>query len=108
VPDLRGAEWTYVSVDVPDFDQKDVTAEQKKIREQELRKARKKVKDTIDGWTKMFKGAGGKDYFEAGTVKREPGWLEKMPKRTLCAQAQKSRPKPQAAGKDSGAAYRPN
>jgi predicted heme/steroid binding protein len=110
-PDLRGAEWTYVSVDVPDFDEKDgvkVTAEQKKLREQELRKARKKVKDTIEGWTKMFNGEGGKDYFKVGTVKREPGWLEKLPKRTLCAQAQKSRPKPKTAGKDAGAAYRPN
>ena len=106
-PDLRGAEWTYVPVDVPGFEEKDVTKEQKKIREQELRKARKKVKETLDGWTKMFTGAGGKDYFEVGTVKREEGWLEKLPKRTLCAQAQKSRPKPKAAGKDAGAAYRP-
>lgn len=107
-PDLRGAEWTYVPVDVPDFDEKDVTAEQKKLREQELRKARKKVKDTIEGWTKMFNGEGGKDYFAVGTVKREPDWLEKTPKRGLCAQAQKSRPKPKAAGKDAGAAYRPH
>lgn len=110
-PDLRGAEWTYVSVDVPDFDEKDgvkVTAEQKKLREQELRQARKKVKDTIEGWAKMFKGEGGKEYFEVGTVKREPGWLEKLPKRPLCAQAQKARPKPKTAGKDAGAAYRPN
>lgn len=109
-PDLRGAEWTYVSVDVPDFDEKDgvkVNAEQKKLREQELRKARKKVKETLDGWAKMFTGAGGKDYFAVGTVKREPGWLEKLPKRALCAQAQKSRPKPKTAGKDAGAAYRP-
>lgn len=106
-PDLRGAEWTYVSVDVPGFEEKDVTPEQKKLREQELRNARKKVKDTIEGWSKMFRGAGGKDYFEVGTVKREPDWLEKTPKRGLCAQAQKNRPKPKTAGKDAGAAYRP-
>ncbi|KAM0713858.1 hypothetical protein Q7P37_010820 [Cladosporium fusiforme] len=109
-PDMRGAEWTYVSRDVPDFDELDgvkVTAEQKKLREQELRQARKKVKDTIEGWAKMFRGEGGKDYFEVGTVKREAGWLEKMPKRGLCEQAQKNRPKPKTAGKDAGAAYRP-
>ncbi|KAL1582376.1 hypothetical protein WHR41_08878 [Cladosporium halotolerans] len=106
-PDLRGAEWTYVSVDVPGFEEKEVTPEQKKLREQELRNARKKVKDTIEGWSKMFRGAGGKDYFEVGTVKREPDWLEKTPKRGLCAQAQKNRPKPKTAGKDAGAAYRP-
>jgi hypothetical protein len=104
---LRGAEWTYVSVDVPGFDEP-ATAEQKKRREQELRNARKKVKDTIEGWETMFKGAGGKDYFAVGTVKREPDWLEKTPKRPLCAQAQKSRPKPKTAGKDAGAAYRAN
>jgi hypothetical protein len=56
----------------------------------------------------MFSGEAGKDYFEVGTVKREPGWLEKLPKRKLCAQAQKARPKPKTAGKDAGAAYRPH
>ena len=54
----------------------------------------------------MFSGEAGKDYFEVGTVKREPGWLEKLPKRKLCAQAQKARPKPKGAGQDAGAAYR--
>lgn len=105
-PDMRGAEWTYIPTDVPGPDEKNVTPEQKKYREQELRKAKKQVKDTIENWARMFTGAGGKDYFEVGTVKREPGWLEKQPMRTLCAQAQKNRPKPQAAAKDAGAAYR--
>jgi hypothetical protein len=105
---LRGAEWTYISVDIPDMDAKGVTPEQKKLREQVVRLAKQKVHTTIDGWASMFKGEGGKDYFEAGTVKREPDWLEKTPVRKLCDQAQKSRPKSKNAGNDAGAAYRGN
>jgi len=106
-PDVRGAEWTYVPMDVPDFDETGVTGAQKSLREQELRKARKAVQATIEGWSKMFRGEGGKDYFEAGTVRREEGWLEKLPKRTLCAQAQKGRPKSSKnAATDAGADYR--
>lgn len=106
--DLRGAEWTYISVDIPDMDAKGVTPEQKKLREQVVRLAKQKVQTTIDGWASMFKGEGGKDYFEAGTVKRDPDWLEKTPMRKLCDQAQKSRPKSKNAGNDAGAAYRGN
>ena len=110
-PDLRGAEWTYVPVDVPPFEEKDgvrVQAGQKKYREQELRKARRKVADTIEGWSQMFRGNGGKDYFEVGKVVREEGWLEKLPRRTLCAQAERGRPKAKDKAKDPGAAYRGN
>lgn len=102
-PDLRGAEWTYVAQDIPDFDEMGgvkVQASQKVVREQQLRAGRKKVKDTIEGWQSMFRGEGGKDYFEVGKVVREPGWLEKLPRRKLCAQAEKSRPK-SSYGKDS-------
>ena len=108
-PDLRGAEWTYVPVDVPDFDEMNgvkVQGEQKKHREQELRKARRKVQQTLEGWAMMFRGEGGKDYFEVGRVVREEGWLEKLPKRKLCAPAEKGRPKPRAKAKDPGEAYR--
>lgn len=108
-PDLRGAEWTYVSIDVPDFDEQGgvkVSGGQKSHREQELRKARQQVRQTIDGWAQMFSGASGKDYFEVGKVKRPEGWLEKLPKRKLCERAQKGRPKPKASAQDQGAAYR--
>lgn len=85
-----------------------MTGEQKSYREQEVRKAKKAVEQTIEGWGKMFRGDGGKDYFEVGKVKREEGWLEKLPKRGLCAQAEKGRPKPKDKAKDAGAAYRPS
>ena len=108
-PDIRGAEWTYVPINVPPFDELDgvkVQAAQKVHREQELRKARKKVKETIDGWAKLFSGETGKDYFEVGKVEREEGWLERLPKRQLCAQAERGRPKPREAAKDPGEAHR--
>ena len=110
---MRGAEWTYVPIDVPSFYEDEaekvrrvVTAEQKVYREQELRKARRAVKATIDGWHRMFRGENGKDYFEVGWVVRQEGWLEGLPKRSLCAQAEKGRPKAKAKAQDPGAEYR--
>ena len=108
-PDLRGAEWTYVPIDVPPFDELDgvkVQAAQKIYREQELRKARKQMEQTLEGWGKMFRGDGGKDYFEIGEVVREGGWLERLPRRKLCAQAERGRPKPKVQARDPGAAHR--
>ncbi|KAI5196903.1 cytochrome b5 [Aureobasidium subglaciale] len=89
-PDTRGAELTYIPVD----DDVGVSkAELKKRRERDTRLAKKRVHDTIDGWSRMFRGEAGKDYFEVGKVKREEGWLEKLPRRKLCEQAQNQRPK---------------
>lgn len=106
---MRGAEWTYVPTDVVPFDHPDgvkATAEQKVRREQELRKARNKVQATIEGWAKMFRGDKQQDYFEVGTVVREDEWLDKLPRRTLCAQAEKGRPKPKEKAKDAGEKFR--
>ena len=68
-------------------------AEEKTRREREVRAARKKVARTIEGWATMFRGDGGKDYFKVGEVKREPGWLQEIPKRELCDRAERVRPK---------------
>ncbi|KAK3112412.1 hypothetical protein LTR53_011335 [Teratosphaeriaceae sp. CCFEE 6253] len=117
--DLRGAEYTYVPADVPlpaEYSPGGVAEEgtgtgkptgaQKSYRANEVRRAKKQVVDTIEGWAKMFRGDGGKQYFEVGKVVREDGWLEREPKRALCAQAVKGRPKPKAAAQDAGAVYR--
>ena len=77
-------------------------------REKEVRKAKRKVRETLEGWARMFAGeVGGKEYFEVGEVVREVGWLEGLPRRTLCAQAEKGRPKAKGKARDEGAAYRP-
>ena len=41
----------------------------------------------------MFRGETGRPYFWVGTIQREEGWLEKLPKRELCELAAKGRPK---------------
>lgn len=108
-PDMRGVEEIYVPVDAEEAAEevgaegelvrkggkKEFSkAELKLRREREYRVARKMVSDTIEGWAKMFRGdKGGKNYFKVGEVKREDGWLEKLPKRELCERAQKQRPK---------------
>lgn len=110
-PDLRGAEWTYISTDILSPEEEaetgvKVIGEGKSAREQALRKARKQVKGTIEGWASMFRGDGGKEYFAVGTVMREEGWEAKLPRRTLCEAGRKARPKPKEGGQDAGAAYR--
>lgn len=112
-PDLRGAEETFIPVD-PETDpaaapsaeietgdelkraggKTGVKKSELKIRrEKDLRVARKKVQDTIEGWAMLFRGDKGKPYFKVGEIVREPEWLEKLPKRELCAKAHKARPK---------------
>lgn len=86
---------------------KKISPELKSQREQALRQARKQVQATIEGWGKMFRGETGKGYFEVGKVVREEGWLERLPRREICAQAERGRPKgKEGKGRDAGAAYR--
>ena len=102
-PDMRGVEMMYVPKDPEDAAEVEgengelrrkggakgtVKAELKKRRERDFRLAKKKVADTIEGWATIFRGDGGKPYFKVGEVAREPGWLEKLPQRTLCRRAQ--------------------
>ena len=61
----------------------------------ETEEAKAKVKGVIEGWATTFRGDKGKKYFYVGDVKREKGWLERLPKRGLCERAQKVRPKRQ-------------
>lgn len=111
-PDLRGVELTYMPRDKdedpltpgeelgPDGELRraggkkgTVKAEEKVRRERELRLAKKKVQETVEGWAQMFRGEGGKPYFKVGEMAREEGWLEKLPPRELCDRAKKTRPK---------------
>nr|POE73066.1 membrane steroid-binding protein 2 [Quercus suber] len=114
-PDLRGAEWTYIPLDVvgPDDEEGDqgqrrkLTGEEKSVRANAIRKARKQVRGVIEGWQKTFRGDGGRQYFEVGQVVREKGWLEKLPKRKLCTAAQRARPQSsKTKANDAGEKYR--
>jgi len=91
-PDLRGVEVMYMPIE--DDDISNLTKTQLKLRrEKDRRKARKKVREGIEGWERVFKGETGRPYFWVGIIKREEGWLEKLPKRTLCEPAESGRPK---------------
>jgi len=75
-------------------------AELKNRHAQELRQARKQAREGLEHWHKLFRGDKGKPYFKVGEVKREKGWLEKLPRRTLCDSAVKARPTRKAAGEE--------
>ncbi|KAI9878826.1 MAG: hypothetical protein M1830_010395 [Pleopsidium flavum] len=92
-PDLRGVEEMYMPVDGEEGEQVGWTSgERKKRQAQDLRLARKKVRESVAHWEGFFGKKSGK-YFEVGTVKREEEWLERLPRRDLCEPARKSRPK---------------
>lgn len=60
-------------------------------REKEVREAKRKVWEAVDGWRKMFDGGKGGKYFRVGkVVGREEGWGEEIPR--LCNKAEKARP----------------
>jgi predicted heme/steroid binding protein len=105
VPDLRGAEYTYMPIDPELKDtatpediekaksRKPLTPGERKNRHaQELRQARKQVIAGLENWHVLFRGEKGKPYRKVGEVVREEGWMDKLPKRKLCDQAEKSRP----------------
>ncbi|KAI8932817.1 hypothetical protein NX059_010303 [Plenodomus lindquistii] len=105
VPDLRGAEYTFMPIDPEEKDtatpedkekarhrKKLTSAERKNRHAQELRHARKQVRDALENWHRLFRGDKGKPYFKVGEVRREEGWLDNVPRRELCEQARKGRP----------------
>jgi predicted heme/steroid binding protein len=92
-PDLRGVEEMYIPVETEATLKSLSKGELKIKRERERRLAKKKVSGGIDQWAKVFRGETGRPYFYVGEITREEGWLEKLPKRKLCAAAEESRPK---------------
>jgi predicted heme/steroid binding protein len=91
-PDLRGLEEMYIPLDDPN--EKPISKAQRKLRrERELRVARKQIEEGIAHWADVFRGDTGRPYFYVGDIKREKGWLEKLPRRELCAHAKEGRPK---------------
>lgn len=104
-PDLRGVEEMFIPVDPetkPDATPEVIEKAQrrkklspgelKNRRAVEMRKARVQARNGLENWHRLFRGDKGKPYFKVGEVKREKGWVEKLPKRELCEQAKKGRP----------------
>lgn len=90
-PDMRGVEEMHIPVDDPEVDKHFSAKELEELKKKEVEEARQKVHDQLSHWVNFF--ARSPKYPKVGTVKREKGWLEKEPKKKLCDQAQKGRPK---------------
>lgn len=85
--DLRGAEEVYLPIEDPE---EEITSGERKTRaERERRVAKKKVVDEVERWVKFY--TNSKKYFEAGKVIGVEEHTGPAP--TLCAAAQKGRPK---------------
>lgn len=115
-PDLRGVEQMFLPLDPWEKEiPAGITGEERAKREEEirvarkkregmskgelknmyageLRRARKSVREGLESWHVLFRGDKGKRYRKVGEVRREEGWLAKLPRRELCAQAVKQRP----------------
>lgn len=91
VPDMRGVEEMFIPLEDAEADAKLTKGELKTRRERDVRLAKKEVDKGIESWATLFAGGTGKPYFKVGEMKREEGWLEKMPKRELCENGQKKR-----------------
>ncbi|KAF2431500.1 cytochrome b5, partial [Tothia fuscella] len=89
-PDMRGLEEMYTPLDDPE--EAALSKAQSKIRrEADRRRARKRITEGIANWESVFKGETGRPYFYVGSIKREKGWLEKLPRRELCQAAKEAR-----------------
>lgn len=102
-PDLRGVEEMYMPVDEEEGSTTTTTASttptpsltpaQRKIQRQaDLRQARKRVAEAVNGWARVFSGETGKEYVAVGRVVRPEGWLDDVPVPELCEKARKQRP----------------
>ncbi|POR37858.1 Membrane steroid-binding protein 2 [Tolypocladium paradoxum] len=89
--DMRGVEDMFLPLDDPETDAHWTTAEMEKLHAEELEAARDRVHRALKHWVDFF--ANSKKYHRVGYVKRDKDWLEKLPKRELCAQAQNGRKK---------------
>lgn len=99
--DLRGAEEVYLPIDDPE---EQILSTDRKLRaERERRVAKKRVRDEVDKWVKFY--TNSRKYFEVGKVVGVPKPTGPAP--TLCAAAQKGRPK-RHNGKEMEAPYTPS
>ena len=86
--DLRGAEEIYIPVEDPD---EDISSGERKTRaERERRVAKKQVQEEVDKWVNFYRNSN--KYFEVGRVVGVEN-QDVGPAPTLCAQADKGRPK---------------
>ena len=86
---MRGVEEMYLPLDDPETDKFWTYDEMQALRAQERADALEKVDDQFRHWTNFF--ANNDQYMRVGRVILPDDWLEKTPRRELCANAQKGR-----------------
>ncbi|KAI0124868.1 hypothetical protein BJ170DRAFT_597719 [Xylariales sp. AK1849] len=94
--DMRGVEDMYIPVDDPEVDKHYTAAELEALKKTELADASKRVHEGLSHWVNFFKNSP--KYPRVGHVKRQKNWLDKEPRRKLCDQAAKGRPKRKVPG----------
>lgn len=92
--DLRGIEEMHLPADDPAIDSQYTAEALAELKEREMAVAREKIDDQLSHWVNFF--ARNVKYPRMGTVKHAPGWPDSEPRRKLCAQAEKGRPKRKA------------
>ncbi|RFU81317.1 cytochrome b5-like heme steroid binding domain-containing [Trichoderma arundinaceum] len=90
-PDMRGVEDMFLPLDDPEIDAQYTAAELKELKAKELAVAQRQAHDALKHWVSFF--GNSQKYHKVGYVKREKNWLEKQPRRKLCAAAQQGRTK---------------
>lgn len=80
----------HLPADNPEVDVLYTKGQLKALKEQEMRFARKKVKETLDHWIGFF--STSEKYKKVGHVKREAGWETKGVPPPLCEKALEGRP----------------
>ncbi|KAL0941277.1 heme steroid binding domain-containing protein [Colletotrichum truncatum] len=97
-PDMRGVEEMFLPLDDPEIDRHWSYADMKKLQEEELAEAHRRVHQALKHWVDFFSKSD--KYLTVGRVKREPDWLEKTKKRKLCDQAAQGRVKRKIPGQE--------
>jgi hypothetical protein len=87
---MRGVEEMFLPTSTPEIDELYTSGELKAKKEQERRLARKSAHDALRHWVEFFEKSD--KYDRVGFVRREEGWLERLPRRELCEKARKMRP----------------
>lgn len=96
-PDLRGVEEMFLPLDDAQLDAHWTADQLERLRARERAEAEVRVREALQHWIKFYDKSD--KYHRVGYVKREDGWLEKLPRRGLCAEAHRGREKRKIGGK---------
>lgn len=88
-PDMRGVEEMFLPLEDAEANAKFTEEELTAMRKDELTEARRRVGDALRHWVGFFENSD--KYRRVGSVKREEGWLEELPRRELCKGAHRGR-----------------